>query len=76
MAGLCAGVVAPFAGKRLLASVGEPVFLKITSHCTLVIALIAAVGLLSNVGEHMPLEVISKCARITAMFTCKTFSPV
>ena len=45
-------------------------------HCTLVIALNAAVGLLSNVGERMPLEVISKCARITAMFTCKTFSPV
>ena len=65
-----------FAGKRFLTSVGEPVRLKATSHCTLVIALIAAVGLLSNVGEHVPLEVISKCARITAMFTYKTFSPV
>ena len=52
-AGLCAGVVALFASKRFLTSVGELVGLQRIGSSTLVIALIAAEGLLTTVGEHV-----------------------
>ena len=66
MDGLCGGVVALFAGKRFLTSVGEPVVLKVNSYYTLVIALIAAEGLLSTVDEHVRREGLINCAFITA----------
>ena len=65
----CAGILALFAGKRFLTSVGELVPLQSDSFYTLVVALIAGEGLPSTVGEHVRLEVISKCAGITALVT-------
>ena len=55
MARMCGGVVALFASKRFLTSVGEPVPIQITSLCTLVIALIATEGPIPTVDEHVSL---------------------
>ena len=69
IARLCGGVLALFAGKRFLTSVGESVCLKATSYCTLVIALIATEGLLPTVGEHVLFQDFVSCAGITALVT-------
>ena len=54
---MSAGVVALFAGKGFLTSVGESVRLQRTSSSTLVVTLIAAEGLLATVGENVFLRV-------------------
>ena len=69
MARLCAGVVALFAGKRFLTTVGENVPPQVTGLGKCVVAPFASIGFLTSVYEHMLIQATSGCAFVTALVT-------
>ena len=54
-AGLCAGVVALFAGKRFLTAMGENVPPQVAGLCAFVVAPFARKRFITSVGEQVPL---------------------